>query len=113
MHEMSLASSLVEQLEQVAKRENAKKIVRIDLELGTMSGVEREPFEFAFPIVSKGTAAQGAILNFHEIQLRVKCKNCGAVTMPEYQMILCDECQSTNIRVIEGRDFKVKSMEVE
>lgn len=113
MHEMSLAMALVEQLEQVAKRENATRIVRIDLELGSMSGVEREPFEFAFPIVSEGTAAQDAILNFHEISLKVECKNCEAITTPEYQTVLCDKCQSTNIRVIEGRDFKVKSMEVE
>ncbi len=113
MHELSLAEALVEQLTEVANREGAQKIVSIDLELGAMSGVEREPFEFSFPIVARGTIAEGAELRFDEVPLRVSCRACGESTGPEYPYVVCEACGSNDVEVVGGKDFKVKSMEVD
>jgi hydrogenase nickel incorporation protein HypA/HybF len=113
MHELSLAEALVGQLAEVAAREGATRIVRIDLELGAMSGVEREPFEFAFPIVARGTPAQDAILAFDEVPVTVRCGACGRESSPEFPMIVCVHCASTAVDVVRGRDFKVRSMEVD
>ena len=112
MHELSLAEALVEQLAEVAAREGAVRITRIDLELGAMSGVEREPFEFSFPIVAAGTVAEGAVLHFDEVPITVVCGRCKEESSPEYPMIMCAKCSSTDVEVIRGKDFKVKSMEV-
>lgn len=113
MHELSLAEALVEQLAEVARREGATRITAIDLVLGEMSGVEREPFEFSFPIVAAGTVAEGAILRFEEIPTAVYCRSCKRESSPEYPMIICALCSSTDVEVIRGKDFSVKSMEVE
>ena len=52
MHELSLAAEMVEQLAAVAAREKALRIVRIELLIGRYSGIERDAFEFAFPIAA-------------------------------------------------------------
>ncbi len=113
MHELSLAYDLVRQLEEVLRREGATRVVQIDMELGGMSGVEREPFEFAFPIASEGTEIEGARLVFVEVPVKVRCRDCGEASSPQYPFIVCDKCGSRNVDMLEGRDFKIKSMEVE
>ena len=67
MHELSLATAMVEQLEEILTREGGTRIVRIALRLGAMSGVDRDAFEFAFPEAAGGTPAEGAVLVIEEI----------------------------------------------
>lgn len=112
MHELSMAEGLVTQLCAVVQREGATRITSIVLELGAMCGVEREPFAFAFPLVAKGTAAEGAALEFVEVPVTVRCNDCNAKSSSEYPTFLCASCDSTQVEVQMGTDFKVKSMEV-
>jgi hydrogenase nickel incorporation protein HypA/HybF len=62
MHELGMATALVEQVEEIARREGAARIVRIELVVGDLSGVDREALEFVFPFAAERTAAEGAVL---------------------------------------------------
>lgn len=62
MHELGMATALVEQVEEVARREGAARIVRIELVVGDLSGVDREALEFVFPFAAERTVAEGATL---------------------------------------------------
>jgi hydrogenase nickel incorporation protein HypA/HybF len=62
MHELGMATALVEQVEEIARREGAARIVRIELVVGDLSGVDREALEFVFPFAAERTAAEGATL---------------------------------------------------
>ena len=112
MHELSLAMELVEQLKEVVIRENATVVTEINIVMGAMSGVERVPFEFAFPEAARNTAMEGAVLNIEEVPLVLKCKDCGAETEPDDIVMLCPACDSLSVEVLRGREFLVRSMEV-
>ena len=112
MHELSLAQAMVEQLEDYARREGAQKIVTINLVIGAMSGVERDPFEFVFPLVAEGTVLEKATLHFEEVPVKVKCRECGKESLPPFPIILCSSCSSRNVEVIDGEDFSIQSMEI-
>ena len=112
MHELSLAGDLVERLEEAARRERAARIVEIRLELGAMSGVDRDAFEFAFPEVARGTLAEGARLVVEELALKVRCRACGVESEPRYPLFRCRVCDSPEVDITAGREFKVLSMEV-
>lgn len=114
MHELSIAQAMIEQLEEAVKKEDGNfcRIESIDLELGLMSGVERDALEFVFPIASQGTIAQDAVLHFEEIPVLVKCNKCNSSSNPEFPVIICMKCSSTDVDVVAGKDFKIKSMEV-
>ena len=112
MHELSLAEALIDQLTDVVRREGASKITNIQLEIGEMSGVEREPFEFAFPIAADGSPAENAALDIQEVPVRITCGDCGKDSHPEYPMIVCTKCGSMAVEVTDGKEFKVKSVEV-
>ena len=62
MHELGMATALVEQVEEIARKEGAARVVRIELVVGDESGVDREALEFVFPLAAERTAAEGATL---------------------------------------------------
>lgn len=114
MHELSLVEAMIEQLAETLKRESTpvSRIEKIDLEIGSMSGVGKDSFEFVFPFAAKGTVAEGAALTFKEVAVQVKCLTCGAVTSPEYPFVSCVSCGSPETDILQGKDFKINQIEV-
>jgi len=64
MHEARLCLSLIRLAEEVLAREGGRSILRVELEVGELSGVAPEALAAAFPICAHGTPAQGAALNW-------------------------------------------------
>ena len=113
MHELSLADSMVREIEEIIKNNNAKKVFSVTVAMGKFSGVEREPFEFAFPLVAEGTPVEGSKLVIEEVQGVVKCSDCQAETVLDIPFIKCKKCNSRNVKFIKGRDLLIKSLEIE
>jgi hydrogenase nickel incorporation protein HypA/HybF len=112
MHELSLAAAMVEQLREVLAREGGGRIVRIDLRIGAMSGVDADAFLFAFPEAARKTPLEGAELVIEEVPLELVCRRCGHRAMTDEPMMICLSCGSVEVDVARGREFTVKSMEV-
>ena len=113
MHELSLADSMVREIEEIIKKENGSKVFSITVEMGKFSGVEREPFEFAFPLVAEGTPVEGSKLIIEEAPGVINCLDCQADTVLDIPFIKCGKCESRNVRFIKGRDLLIKSLEIE
>lgn len=112
MHELSVAISLIEQLEQVARREGARRITAVHLLVGALSGVEREPLEFCFPMAAEGTLAEGARLEIEEVPVGLRCRRCGAEATSGELPLACPRCGAPAIEITAGRELKVRAMEV-
>jgi len=63
MHEASLTNDLVHKIEEVAKRENARRVVHIDVWLGALSHMSPAHFQEHFKASSSGTLAEGALMS--------------------------------------------------
>lgn len=113
MHELSMAMSLVEQIASIMGNEGASKLHSITLAVGKYSGVEKECFEFAFSIAAEGSPAENAVLIIVQTDMKVRCRDCGVETVNEMPLAKCGKCSSLNVEVISGREFNIKSMEVE
>ncbi|OGV56418.1 MAG: hydrogenase maturation nickel metallochaperone HypA [Lentisphaerae bacterium GWF2_50_93] len=113
MHELSLATSLVEQITVIMGNEGASTLHSITLSVGRFSGVEKEPFEFAFPLAAEGTPAENTRLIIEVTEMKVKCKACGKETVHDIPLAKCGKCGSLDVEIVSGREFKIKSMEVE
>ena len=53
MHEFSLAQSLMQQLEELARQYNAETIHTVRVEIGKHSGIVAESFSFGFEVLAK------------------------------------------------------------
>lgn len=113
MHELSLAQSMVSELVDYIKKNSVKKVHAITIVIGKLSGAEKEPFEFAFPIAAEGTLLESALLNVEVQKAVILCNDCGVKTTLDIPLFRCSSCSSKNIKLINGKEFLIKSMEIE
>ncbi|WP_372846307.1 hydrogenase maturation nickel metallochaperone HypA [Pontiella sp.] len=113
MHELSLAQGLVEQLEATAAKENATRVVGLQVVIGSYCGVERDAFEFAFPFAAEGTVCEGAELRIEELPVSVRCRRCNAISHPAPILLVCGACGANDVELTGGREFLIRSVELE
>ena len=113
MHELSLAVALVEQIALTAKNENARKVIRVVVVIGALSGVERSAFEFAFPLAAENTVAEAAELEIEESPATIVCNQCHCEFASNTMPLACENCGSDDITLRGGREFLIRSIELE
>jgi hydrogenase nickel incorporation protein HypA/HybF len=113
MHEMSLAQGILEILEDAARRERARRVKNVWLELGALSAVEPEAIAFCFDAVTRGTLAEGAQLNIEIIPGRGVCLHCGQSVPMARRDDPCPLCGRYQMQVADGTQMRVRELEVE
>ena len=113
MHEMSLCESVLQIVEEEAARQRFSKVKWLQLEIGTLAGVEVEAMRFCFDAVSRNSVLEGAALDIVQPVGQAWCMQC-AKTLPlreRYQP--CPECGGYQLQVTGGDEMQIKELEVE
>ncbi len=77
MHEASLVLAMCEEIEGLAQKEGAKRVLRVVVSFGEYAGVEEEAFRFAFEAFKKGSPLfKEASLEIEKIKARYLCPLC-------------------------------------
>lgn len=113
MHELSIAVSLVEQIEQAAREQQAVAVRRICLRIGRLSGVDPEALASAFPLAATDTLAAEGELVLDVVEPFVRCQVCGARSQPEAPFLYCAACGGSDVDVEAGRELEIQSIEVD
>lgn len=113
MHELSIASNLMDIVKQAIDGQSVSRVTSLLIVIGEMSTVVPDCLTFAFEIMSKGSVAEGARLDFEKKPLIGKCGDCGKEFHVENYVFLCPECESRNVEILSGREFMLKSIECE
>ena len=114
MHELSLAQSILEIVDEYAEKHTFKRVNVLRLSLGRLSCVETSTLKFAFDQQATGGCAQGAELNFEIIPPRIYCFSCDReLEVKEYDAV-CPECKSSEVTLIGGtEELKLIDMDVD
>lgn len=112
MHEMSLALSIMELVTTEAEAAGARRINRIELEVGTLAGVMIDSLRFCLEAAVRETAAAGAELAIHEIAARGRCTACGVESTMAGLITACPSCGHF-LAVEKGRELRVVSITVD
>lgn len=114
MHELSVTQALLDLTLKHAQTAGAKKVTQLNIVLGQMSTIIDESVQFYWDIVAKDTPAQGAVLHFERVPATLHCFNCSAqFKLNGGDGFLCPHCQSAQVRVIRGDEFRLDSIEVD
>lgn len=108
MHELSLTMSL---LELVAEEARGRRVRRVVVEIGKLSGVVPDAVRFAFEVCIAGTVAEGAALSIVETPGRGRCNVCGAETSLETLLGTCP-CGSVDLALVSGQELRLRELEV-
>ncbi len=112
MHELSIATGIVELAEKEAKKAGANKISTIELEIGALSGVMMDALDFAWPVATKNSMLEKAERVVIQIPGKAKCTDCGAVFDVDTLYDACPECNSYFKDIFQGKELRIKSLVV-
>jgi hydrogenase nickel incorporation protein HypA/HybF len=112
MHELSIVMSIVDIAQQQAEKEQASIIDEIEIDIGCLSSIEMNAFEFAWKQGVKETILEKAEKKINRIKGRAKCLDCENFFPLENLYDACPVCGEHFLDIIEGKELRVKSLVV-
>ena len=113
MHEMSLAESILDILEDIARREAARRVTRVQLEIGALASVEIRSLRFCLGVVIRDTLAAAAQLEIRVLPGEGWCMSCGLKAPLTALADPCPRCGSFQVQPVSGMEMRVKEIEIE
>ena len=112
MHELSVAMGIVNIAEKETKKANKNNVELIELEIGSLSGVELDSLEYVWEIAVKDTILEKAKKIITLIEAEATCLECENIFPIENVYDNCPKCKSYFKDIIKGKELRVKSLEV-
>ena len=113
MHEISLAESVRQIIENAARDQGFNKVRRVILEIGQLAAVETEAMRFCFDAVMQGSIAEGAALQIIDLPGEGWCMQCAETVQITEQPGTCPQCGGYQVQATGGMQMRVKELEVE
>jgi len=112
MHELSIVQSIVDIAEDEVKKHHGRAVEKIELEIGTMAGVEFEALDFAWDVGVRNTILQTAERVVNKIQAKARCRDCGCEYPVMEPFEPCPACGDVSVEYLNGKELRVKSLTV-
>ncbi|HQO39206.1 MAG TPA: hydrogenase maturation nickel metallochaperone HypA [Spirochaetota bacterium] len=113
MHELSLAMSVREIVEEAAQQNGATKVNRVNLAVGEFSSVSIDALEFAMEVVKKDSVFENAAIVIRSERTILECAACGSNTVMADYVFVCGKCSSGAVRIVSGDRMYVESIDIE
>ncbi len=110
---MAIARSIVDIAVAAARRENASRVVRVNVLAGELRAIIPAQLILYFGLVAQDTIAEGAHLGLENVPLVGKCRSCCKEFDVKDGSLVCPECRGQDVQTISGSELRVKDIEVE
>jgi hydrogenase nickel incorporation protein HypA/HybF len=110
MHELALSHQIC----RVAREHTppGRRLIKVVVECGPMSGVVPEALEHCFPIAAADSGLDGARLELVRLKAAAVCAGCGGDVEVASMWDTCPGCGHGPLTVRDGRDLRVVELEV-
>lgn len=113
MHEFSLAADIVEIVTNALGNAKKKQATSITLQIGDLSGVEKEALYTALESLMQTPELKGAEIVTEEVPGSAQCSECKADFELNDLLAPCPECGSFFKDITGGKEFNVLSIDAE
>lgn len=113
MHEYAVTQSLLETALEYAGKNDAKRVISLNLVIGELSGIIDESVQFYWDVISEDSICQKAKLNFDHRKAKMTCLSCGNEFLMGEELSPCPACNSMDIKIVSGSEFRLESIEIE
>ncbi len=113
MHELRIAEDLSAIVIEVAEREKLSVVTKVNISFGQLVQIVPDIFEFAFREAVRDSVAADAELDLEIIPVKMKCSACSREFKVTENYFACDQCGSTGLDIISGKELFIKSIEGE
>lgn len=113
MHEYSIVQSLLESCEEHARQNSATKVIKVIVKIGVLSGVEPDLLQTAFDTFKEKTICDGCEFIINHQKVVITCLSCDEESTLEKNEFICPKCKSNQVKLIDGEDMFLMSLEME
>jgi hydrogenase nickel incorporation protein HypA/HybF len=113
MHEIGIASAIIEASQAEAERRVGAKLVRIGIRIGVLAGVNSDALRVAFVALTKGTELDTVDFQIKECPRRNRCLDCGHEFETALYSDPCPCCTSPSVALVGGDELDLDYVEVE
>lgn len=113
MHEMGVASSILDGVAAEVRRRPGIRPVKVGVRIGELAGLDPDALRFAFEALTLDTEMQGVALDIEYRPPRSRCRECAREFEVRNFELLCPACGSRNAEVISGDELDFAYLEVE
>lgn len=113
MHELSIATSIVEAVTEEIRLRHLPAPQAIVVRVGALSGVLPDALQFSYEAITVDTPLANTKLIIEEIPVTAVCHACNAEFAVEAFAFACPECNSSRIEVIRGEELDIAYLEIE
>ena len=120
MHELSMAQGIINAVLETAESNNATEVNEVTIEIGRLAMINPEQLKFMIGVLIEGTIVEDADIIINEIPVEIECGSCGFHGMAKIDdsdhyapLVMCPECSSPKINILNGRDCIVKNITIE
>ncbi len=110
MHELSVVMSIIDIAEAYAGKAGSDRVDEIELDIGTLSGVDMDALDFAWTEAVKTTLLSRAVRRINRIAARARCMDCDHVFDVDQPGTPCPVCSGYLVVLIRGKELRVKSL---
>jgi len=112
MHEFYVTQQIVNIVKEQVEEEKVKKITKVKVVVGELTGIIDESLKFYFDLMVQDTILSQAELVIINKKASLFCPNCNK-TFERNADFKCPNCGSLGKLTDEGKEFYVESIEVE
>lgn len=113
MHELAIAQSIVDVVEQHARQCQATRVNEVRLQIGEASGIVADSLTFSFEILAGASPLlEHASLLIERVPHRAYCHNCAHEFLVERFVPCCPRCAEWSTDILSGTELQVIDMEV-
>jgi len=113
MHELSIASSILETIQAEATRRPGARFVKVGLRVGELAGVDVDALTFSFDALVKSSDLEPLKLEIEFCPRRHLCPGCGQNFVVREYATTCPSCGEPRTKCISGDELDITYLEIE
>jgi len=113
MHELSIAMSILDAVEEEAEQRNYSSVTAIHVRIGVLSGVVADALASAYELAVENTPFAQTRLVIETVPIMVLCPTCRAPRQVRSAYdFRCSECEAVSLEILAGRELDISRLEV-
>ncbi len=113
MHEMGIASAVLEAVRAETRRLPDGHICKVGVRIGELAGVDPGSVRFCFEVLVRGTELEPLELEIAYCPRRCQCRCCGHACAAAREESTCPNCGTTDLEFLGGDELELAYLEVE
>ena len=113
MHEVGIAMEIISIVEKEMAARGLESVSEIGLRVGLLSGVDPDALTFCFEAATIGTQMGQTKLVIERVPVSAACQACKREFNVEGYLFVCPACDSTDVRVIKGKELDISWLSAE